>query len=52
VAYGVGTILVARPEKALLDHWHLTPGEWTCDRLSEMRYQNPGKVDPDLLPKS
>jgi len=49
VAYGVGTILVAHPEKALLDHWHLTPGEWTRDRLSEMRYQNLGKVDPARL---
>ncbi len=49
VAYGVGTVLVARPEKALLDHWHLTPGEWTRDRLSEMRYHNLGKVDPARL---
>jgi multidrug efflux pump subunit AcrB len=35
-----GTILVAHPEKALLDHWHLSAGEWTSDRLAEMRYQN------------
>lgn len=49
VAYGVGTIMVARPEKALLDHWHLTPGEWTRDRLSEMRYQSLEKVDPARL---
>ena len=33
-------ILVAEPEKALLDHWHLTAGEWTAERLGEMRYQN------------
>jgi hypothetical protein len=39
-AYGESTILVARPEKALLDHWHLSAGEWTKDRLQEMRYQN------------
>ena len=45
VAYGDSTILVARPEKALLDHWHLSSGEWTRDRLSEMRYQNIEKVD-------
>jgi hypothetical protein len=36
---------VARPEKALLDHWHLTSCEWTRDRLSEMRYHNTAKVD-------
>jgi predicted transcriptional regulator of viral defense system len=40
VVYGCSTILVAHPEKALLDHWHLSAGEWTKDRLSEMRYQN------------
>lgn len=45
VAYGGGSILVARPEKALLDHWHLSAGEWTTDRLSEMRYQNVSAVD-------
>ena len=47
VAYGDGgsMILVARPEKALLDHWHLSSGEWTQDRLSEMRYQNIEKAD-------
>lgn len=45
VAYGGNTILVARPEKALLDHWHLSPGEWTRDRLAEMRYQNLQKVN-------
>lgn len=45
VAYGGSTILVARPEKALLDHWHLSAGEWTKDRLAEMRYQNMKIVD-------
>ncbi len=40
MAYGSGTIVVARPEKALLDHWHLSAGEWTDDRLAEMRYQH------------
>jgi hypothetical protein len=38
--HGAGHILVAEPAKALLDHWHLTPGEWTPQRLSEMRYQH------------
>ena len=45
MAYGGSTILVARPEKALLDHWHLSAGEWTRDRLAEMRYQNMTIVD-------
>lgn len=49
LAYGSGTILVARPEKALLDHWHLAPGEWTRGRLFEMRYQSLEKVDPARL---
>jgi predicted transcriptional regulator of viral defense system len=49
VAYGNGSILVACPEKALLDHWHLSRGEWTTDRLVEMRYQNTSAVDPRRL---
>ena len=40
VVHGGGEILVAEPEKALLDHWHLTEGEWTTERLEEMRYQH------------
>jgi predicted transcriptional regulator of viral defense system len=39
-SYGGVNIVVAEPEKALLDHWHLTPGEWTTARLEEMRYQH------------
>ena len=42
-------ILVADPEKALLDHWHLTEGEWTTERLEEMRYQNVERVDAERL---
>lgn len=38
--FGPSTIVVAEPEKALLDHWHLSPGEWTSERLEEMRYQH------------
>lgn len=49
MVYGSGTILVARPEKALLDHWHLATGEWTDDRLAEMRYQNMSGVDARRL---
>lgn len=47
--YGDSTIPVARPEKALLDHWHLSAGEWTKDRLLEMRYQNMKFVDHGRL---
>lgn len=42
-------ILLARPEKALLDHWHLTPGEWTHQRMAGMRYQPSSGVDHDTL---
>ena len=41
--------LVAEPEKALLDHWHLTPGEWTIERMEEMRYQNTDVIDQARL---
>jgi hypothetical protein len=44
VRYGSRDIVVAEPEKALLDHWHLIPGEWTPARLEEMRYQHFGQV--------
>jgi predicted transcriptional regulator of viral defense system len=48
-SYGGTNILVAEPEKALLDHWHLTPGEWIMDRLVEMRYQHVTLVGEDQL---
>jgi predicted transcriptional regulator of viral defense system len=40
---------IAEPEKALLDLWYLNPGEWTRDRLVEMRFQNPELVDLQRL---
>ena len=40
---------LASPEKALLDHWYLTEGEWTAARLREMRYQNLDTVHADRL---
>ena len=46
---GTVDILVADPEKALLDHWHLNEGEWTDGRLEEMRYQNVERVDAERL---
>jgi predicted transcriptional regulator of viral defense system len=49
VAQGGGWIFVAEPEKALLDHWHLTPGEWDGERLEEMRYQHFERVDGGRL---
>lgn len=48
-SYGGQDILVAEPEKALLDHWHLTRGEWTSERLAEMRYQHVESVDRHRL---
>ncbi len=48
-AFGGANILVAEPEKALLDHWRLTPGEWTTERLEEMRYQHIALVGQDQL---
>jgi len=38
-------VSVADPEKALLDFWHLTPGEWTVDRLGEMRLHRVNLID-------
>ena len=42
-------VLVAEPEKALLDHWHLTEGEWTTERIEEMRYQHVTRVGAERL---
>jgi len=49
VAYAGAEVLVAEPEKALLDHFHLTDGEWTVERLTEMRYQHHELVAPERL---
>ncbi|NBB78175.1 MAG: hypothetical protein GVY36_01835 [Verrucomicrobia bacterium] len=46
---GSTDILVAEPEKSLLDHWHLNPGEWTRERMEEMRYQNTECIDAARL---
>lgn len=43
------SVTVAEPEKALLDFWHLTPGEWTVDRLREMRFQQLNLIDREKL---
>jgi predicted transcriptional regulator of viral defense system len=46
---GAADVLIAEPEKSLLDHWHHSEGEWTTDRLAEMRYQNYELVTPERL---
>jgi predicted transcriptional regulator of viral defense system len=33
-------VLIAVPEKALLDLWHILNGEWTIERMASMRFQN------------
>lgn len=42
-------VWVAEPEKALLDYWHQTSGEWTMSRLAEMRYQHIELVSHERL---
>lgn len=42
-------ILMAEPEKALLDFWHAERGHWTYDRMAEMRFQNTGQIDDTRL---
>lgn len=42
-------IMMANPEKALFDHWHLNSGEWNFDRLGEMRYQRFDLLDTRRL---
>ena len=41
--------LIATPEKALLDLWYWSEGEWTSERHREMRYQNLDRLDTDRL---
>ena len=49
VDVGEQKFLIAEPEKALLDHWYLTAGEWTAERLDEMRYQHVAQVKAEQL---
>jgi len=44
-----GKIILADPEKALLDVWHLGVGAWTEERMVEMRFQNGELIDPEKL---
>jgi hypothetical protein len=41
--------LIATPEKALLDHWYWSEGEWARERHGEMRYQNLELIKTDQL---
>ena len=43
------SIMIANPEKALLDHWHLNSGEWDYDRLKGMRYQSFDLLDNERM---
>jgi predicted transcriptional regulator of viral defense system len=40
---------IAEPEKALLDLWHLSSGEWSRERMLGMRFQQVDLVDPSRL---
>lgn len=39
----------ATPEKALIDHWYWTPGEWTAERMRELRLQQLDIVNPTAI---
>jgi len=42
-------VLIAVPEKALLDLWHIEDGEWTTERMAGMRFQSFEMVSPKKL---
>ena len=42
-------VLIAEPEKALLDLWHLAKGKWDRPRMTEMRFQNTVVVNAETL---
>ena len=42
-------VIIAEPEKALLDSWHLGKGKWEEDRMTGMRFQNPEAIDMEKL---
>jgi len=45
VKIGGVKVMLAEPEKALLDFWYLGKGLWCEDRLKEMRFQNTDLID-------
>ena len=42
-------VLVATPEKAMIDLWYLAVGEWTPDRMNEMRFSIHVNLNRSLL---
>ncbi|MBI5299653.1 MAG: hypothetical protein HY877_05100 [Deltaproteobacteria bacterium] len=42
-------VWIAEPEKGLLDYFHLNSGEWTTDRIKEMRFQNLEEINFEKL---
>jgi predicted transcriptional regulator of viral defense system len=49
VEMGGRQVLLASPEKALLDLWYLSKGPWGADRMEEMRFQNTEQIHGDDL---
>lgn len=43
------SVLIAEPEKAMLDLWYLEKGEWSRDRMEEMRFQNCDTLETSKL---
>lgn len=52
VRIGSHDVIVASPEKALLDLWHLEKGPWSIERMAETRFQNAELVDGEGLLES
>ena len=42
-------VVMAEPEKAVLDLWHLEKGSWDKDRMAEMRFQNTEIINLERL---
>lgn len=42
-------VMLATPEKALLDYWYLSTGPWSMMRMEAMRFQNGDSVDGVVL---
>ena len=42
-------VLIADPEKALLDLWYLEQGAWSQERMEAMRFQNQDVIDEEKL---
>ncbi len=49
VRTGNAVFRCATSEKALVDHWYWTPGEWTEARMRELRLQNLEQLDGEKL---